>query len=259
MKSKVAKRAFLLFLIFLLILPLGISNARERVDQGGKRGINAKIPVDSLQIPAGKRPSVYHHDRKWSAKKEGITSPSPFHAEKREALSPTANEDVKPFNYVPASTSGEKITVIVELKSEPLAVQRTKAEKDPLKSFAAGKAQLEREQTEFSAAVKKLKAGIRRSYKEVFNGFSLSIPANQVERLLSLPGVKAIYPNHKVFAAPLKSITPNMDESAPFIGAQTYWDQGIDGTGIKVGVIDTGVDYRHPSLRDAYKRVRFRR
>ncbi len=248
-----AKRAFLLFLIFLLILPLGISNARERVDQGGKRGINAKIPVDSLQIPAGKRPSVYHHDRKWSAKKEGITSPSPFHAEKREALSPTANEGVKPFNYVPASTSGEKITVIVELKSEPLAVQRTKAEKDPLKSFAAGKAQLEREQTEFSAAVKKLKAGIRRSYKEVFNGFSLSIPANQVERLLSLPGVKAIYPNHKVFAAPLKSITPNMDESAPFIGAQTYWDQGINGTGIKVGVIDTGVDYRHPSLRDAYK------
>ena len=44
-----------------------------------------------------------------------------------------------------------------------------------------------------------------------------------------------------------------MDDSVPFIGTPVYWDSGLTGEGIKVGVIDSGIDYLHPSLKDAYK------
>ncbi|MCM3175198.1 S8 family serine peptidase [Paenibacillus sp. MER 99-2] len=44
-----------------------------------------------------------------------------------------------------------------------------------------------------------------------------------------------------------------MKDTAPFIGAPEVWDLGYKGNGIKVGVIDTGIDYEHPNLQEAYK------
>jgi len=37
------------------------------------------------------------------------------------------------------------------------------------------------------------------------------------------------------------------------VGAPAAWDQGVTGAGIKVGVIDTGIDYTHPALAGNYK------
>lgn len=39
-----------------------------------------------------------------------------------------------------------------------------------------------------------------------------------------------------------------LDRSGPFIGANFVNDLGYDGEGIRIGVIDTGVDYFHPDL-----------
>jgi len=39
-----------------------------------------------------------------------------------------------------------------------------------------------------------------------------------------------------------------LDKSAPYIGAGHPIELGFDGTGIKIAVIDTGVDYNHPDL-----------
>ena len=39
-----------------------------------------------------------------------------------------------------------------------------------------------------------------------------------------------------------------LDKSGPFIGANFVNDLGYNGEGIKIGVIDTGVDYFHPDL-----------
>ena len=43
-------------------------------------------------------------------------------------------------------------------------------------------------------------------------------------------------------------LAPSLFESVPLVGADLAWDQGYDGTGTVVAVIDSGVDKSHPFL-----------
>lgn len=163
----------------------------------------------------------------------------------------------QPQNFVPVSDSDELISVIVELSQEPIAVAEAKAKNNLMKVSINQASIVQVEQAQFSAALSKSfsKAKVVQSYKHIFNGFEILIPANRVDQLLALPGVKAIYPNDEVFATEFDAdqVRIQMAASAPHVGADYLWDLGITGDGIKVGVIDTGIDYLHPDLADAYK------
>ncbi|MGG0176544.1 S8 family serine peptidase [Gottfriedia acidiceleris] len=100
---------------------------------------------------------------------------------------------------------------------------------------------------------------VKRSFKYAFNGVSMSLPANQIKNLLKSKAVKTVWSNEEVHA----EIANTQEEmqtgglsnksALSFLGVDKLHQEGITGKGIKVGVIDTGIDYNHPDLKDVYK------
>lgn len=54
-------------------------------------------------------------------------------------------------------------------------------------------------------------------------------------------------------AAKDKLATENVEWNLDYINAPAVWDRGIDGTGIVVANLDSGVDYTHPALRSKWR------
>ncbi|MEH7513945.1 S8 family serine peptidase [Gottfriedia acidiceleris] len=107
---------------------------------------------------------------------------------------------------------------------------------------------------------------IKRSFKASYNGVSMTLPANQVESLMQSDVVQAIYKDTSFTIEPpsvadSKGKTSKSDNSestvtgdpVSFLGVDKLHEEGITGKGVKVAVIDTGIDYNHPDLKDAYK------
>jgi subtilisin family serine protease len=91
-------------------------------------------------------------------------------------------------------------------------------------------------------------ASVRRAYRTVYGGVSVTLPADKVSALLSLPNVSAVQADalHKLDAATVN------DDDASFIGGQVAYDalgsSSTAGQGVIVADIDTGVWPEHPSF-----------
>lgn len=168
------------------------------------------------------------------------------------------------------TTGGHRFFVI--LKGDPLAIHYQKSGAPMTMSRASGKLdarapasqayieQLRQKQAEAIRALKRLIPGARvaqyrdemgrmrpLTYQVVLNGFVVQLPKVDREtliRLSRLPGVKAVTVEHKVEL--------NLEVINPTIGAPAVWSKlggvGKAGEGIKVAVIDTGIDPNHPGL-----------
>jgi len=89
------------------------------------------------------------------------------------------------------------------------------------------------------------------SYDSLWNGFSISVTTSELGKLSRIPGVKAIYPV-MVVAVPQTSpaaVNPELYTALAMTGADVAQSElGYTGKGIKVAVMDTGIDYNHPDL-----------
>ena len=99
-------------------------------------------------------------------------------------------------------------------------------------------------EAELAAAVPDATVG--RSLRTVYGGVAAVVPANQVDDVAALDGVVAVQRD--------ALLQPLTDESTEFIGADSLYPAlGGDrraGTGVIVGILDTGAWPEHPSFAD---------
>jgi len=87
-------------------------------------------------------------------------------------------------------------------------------------------------------------ARIQEHYSILLDGFTVELPARSLPKLLAIRGVTKIYPS--------LTYTATMDRGAGVIHATDLWAAtGQKGEGMKIGVVDTGVDPSNPFLNPA--------
>jgi subtilisin family serine protease len=84
-------------------------------------------------------------------------------------------------------------------------------------------------------------ARVRWRYKVVLDGLAVVVPASKLATLSHVAGVAAVYPDTKYHLAD--------DVSPQLIGADQLWGLptfSTAGQGIKIGIVDEGIDQAHP-------------
>ena len=77
---------------------------------------------------------------------------------------------------------------------------------------------------------------------DLINGMAITVPsADAAAKLSQLKGVKYVEKNVMFHAT--------LNQAAPIIGAPQVWNLGYTGKGIKVALVDTGIDGTHPDLK----------
>ncbi|MCP3739982.1 S8 family serine peptidase [Rossellomorea sp. BNER] len=203
-----------------------------------------------------------------------------------DILSSLTTEQRKTLNQLQLNTDGglqgfksgelsskKEISVIVQFKSKPgkVAVLEAALKGEKLKKEKAD-AKVEKEHKTFKADIQKIlpqenpksksiSSTITHTFKKAYNGVSMTLPADQVELLLQSDVVHAVYKNNTFTVDPIKQDVPKdvkrevttSVESIPYLKIDELHKEGITGEGVKVAVLDTGIDYKHPDLKDAYK------
>ncbi|PJO44229.1 S8 family serine peptidase, partial [Lysinibacillus xylanilyticus] len=102
------------------------------------------------------------------------------------------------------------------------------------------------------------------TFDTVLNGFAATVKANDLPKLLTVEGITLIEPDAIVSASEdntMKSselikedqLEARMNTSNSFLGIEKLWKEGIEGQGIKVAVLDTGIDADHPEFAGVFK------
>ncbi|MFB9326718.1 S8 family serine peptidase [Paenibacillus aurantiacus] len=180
----------------------------------------------------------------------------------RSLLAPLPSSHLRPAYVSPnlKSRQDEPVRVILTLSQQPGAVGKYAA-KMGVKSMTQQSAEraVRQEQTALigKAEAEGLDVQVNYQYDTVLNGMEVTVPGDQIDELAELPGVTGVFENLNYYNLPDQAggtaDEPFIDyEPLKQIGVLDAWEAGLSGKGLKVGVIDTGVDYTHPDLKDAY-------
>ncbi|WP_327020394.1 S8 family serine peptidase [Alkalihalobacillus trypoxylicola] len=94
-------------------------------------------------------------------------------------------------------------------------------------------------------------AVIRKKFITLYHGFTMELPRRELNKLTTIDQIERV--------DRLAYFEADLDVSVPFIGAgdtKELMNRGgkhLTGKGVKVAVIDTGIDYQHPDLQVNYK------
>jgi subtilisin family serine protease len=113
-------------------------------------------------------------------------------------------------------------------------------------------AQVRREKAAFraSAAAARVQYTERYAFDTLWNGLTVRIAPRDFAALSRIAGVKGVYPVSTVTASQSQTvIEPQLFTAVRMTGADVVQSQlGYTGAGVRVAVIDSGIDYTHPDL-----------
>jgi minor extracellular serine protease Vpr len=104
------------------------------------------------------------------------------------------------------------------------------------------KAQRRAEQAAVRTSLEGAGGRVENTFQSAINGIKLSIPRNRIEELRNIPGV--------VDVKPVGFYRVENAVSVPRTQAPTAWSGalGVRGEGVKIAIIDTGIDYTHANF-----------
>jgi subtilisin family serine protease len=171
-----------------------------------------------------------------------------------------------------AATNSLPTTVIVELKDEPAAVYKARAEKAgsviSVEQMKAYRDQLSAKQDNFLSALTasgvnftvvtrdiknydgSVAATIPMRYTLVYDGIAMKLSPGAITAIKGMAQVKSVKPNTTLY--------PSLSNSVPYIHAPEVYGnypeltpfdnlrEGYEGQGMYVSIIDTGIDFTHP-------------
>lgn len=142
----------------------------------------------------------------------------------------------------PLSTQDEELNIVVVLVDPPVAVAAEERNLTPAQQRQYEN-ELEAKQQAVSDRAEDLGAEEVATVTTALNAVVVSADASQIDELEALPGVASV--------RPIADYELDLSETVPYIGAAAAQSSGIDGTGIDVAVIDSGIDYTHQSFGGA--------
>ncbi|MBC8078550.1 MAG: S8 family serine peptidase [Chloroflexales bacterium] len=135
-------------------------------------------------------------------------------------------------------------TVMVELTEPPAVVAAGGAGVLAQPAIRAQSARLLAAQAALQVQLEALGGRVIYSAHLLYNGIAVLLPAEQLERARTLPGVVAIH-----HLAPKRLLSGGVS----FVQAPAVWGgiSGLTGRSVRVAVIDTGIDYTHATFGGA--------
>jgi len=174
--------------------------------------------------------------------------------------------------FISRAGSGTLVSVIVEFRDDPGAVYAAKAKQNgtalsdsQLRDYRNG---LTAAQNQFLDALKSKGANfqlqlvnvkapdgsvagnVQLRYTLVFNGVTLTVPSSAVSIIQGMPQVKKVHANAVLHPELVKSVSyiraPEVYGKYPELTPFDHFNEGYEGQGINIAVIDTGIDWTHP-------------
>jgi minor extracellular serine protease Vpr len=157
-------------------------------------------------------------------------------------------DELIPLNPPPSPDTGEFLDEtpqrwFVEFSGRPIA-------------DGGNRAALQREKNAFRQEANR--AGIqyteRMAFDTLWNGLSISISPSQLAKVSRLSSVSNLYPVETIAIPETSPLgEPDMSTALAMTGADIAQSElGLSGQGIRVAIMDTGIDYMHPDLGEGW-------
>jgi subtilisin family serine protease len=163
---------------------------------------------------------------------------------------PFSHLDIRAFgnagSFKPLSLAGDRtVGVILKLKGDSVGQRQIEARRQGRELTKAERAaireQLRNQQAPVADRIGALGGTVFERYQDAYNGLAVRIPLKSLPALADLPEVASLQPDRQV--------TLDNVAGVQYIRGNAAWaDTGRTGTGQKIAVIDTGIDYFHANF-----------